>query len=144
MQLSSDIYRHNDNVKMLGLQKVVYLLYVKHSVISLSMSSIFHCITLLLPRLFNDAHIFIPTCAYQQWLQALDKVQSDDFQYACYLNCCLHIAKLLYSLTVLNYLDTEDLISSKTSLKYKQYIPTIISKQYMVIQSKGVKIQLDI
>ena len=58
----------------------------------------------------------------------------------CYLNCCLHIAKLLYSLTVLKYLVTDDLISSKTSLKYKQYIPIIIAKQYMVIQSQGVKI----
>ena len=59
---------------------------------------------------------------------------------ACYLNCCLHISKLLYSLTVLKYLDNDDLISSKTSLKYKQYIPIIIAKQYMVIQSQGVKI----
>ena len=58
----------------------------------------------------------------------------------CYLNCCLHIAKLLYSLTVLKYLDNDDLISSKTSLNYKQYIPIIIAKQYMVIQSQGVKI----
>ena len=59
-------------------------------------------------------------------------------------NCCLHIAKLLYSLTVLKYLDNEDLISSKPSLKYKQYIPIIIAKQYMVIQSQGVKIHLGI
>ena len=60
----------------------------------------------------------------------------------CYLNCCLHIAKLLHSLTVLKYLDNDDLISSssKTSLKYKQYITIIIAKQYMVIQSQGVKI----
>ena len=60
----------------------------------------------------------------------------------CYINCCLHIAKLLYALTVLKYLDNDDLISSssKTSLKYKQYIPIIIAKQYMVIQSQGVKI----
>ena len=58
----------------------------------------------------------------------------------CYLNCCLHIAKLLYSLTVQKYLDNDDLISSKTSLKYRQYIPIIIAKQYMVIQSQGVKI----
>ena len=57
---------------------------------------------------------------------------------------CLHIAKLLYSLIVLKYLDNEDLISSKTSLKYKQYIPTIIAKQYMVIQSQGAKIHLGI
>ena len=57
-----------------------------------------------------------------------------------YLICCLHIAKLLYSLTVLKYLDNDDLISSKTSFKYKQYIPIIIAKQYMVIQSQGVKI----
>ena len=57
-----------------------------------------------------------------------------------YLNCCLHIAKLLYSLTVLKYLDNDDLNSSKTSLKYKQYIPIIIAKQYMVIQSQGVEI----
>ena len=28
-------------------------------------------------RLFNKPHIFIPT-----WLKALDKVQSEDFQYA--------------------------------------------------------------
>ena len=58
----------------------------------------------------------------------------------CYLNCCLHIAKLLYSLTVLKYFDNDDLISSKTSLKYRQNIPIIIAKQYMVIQSQGVKI----
>ena len=58
----------------------------------------------------------------------------------CDLNCCLHNAKLLYSLTVVKYLDNDDLISSKTSLKYKQYIPIIIAKQYMVIQSQGVKI----
>ena len=57
----------------------------------------------------------------------------------CYLNCYLHIAKLLYSLTVLKYLDNDDLISSNTSLKYKQYIPIIIAKQYTVIQSQGVK-----
>ena len=50
------------------------------------------------------------------------------------------MAKLLYSLTVLKYLDNDDLITSKTSLKYKQYIPIIIAKQYMVIQSQGVKI----
>ena len=50
----------------------------------------------------------------------------------CFLNCCLHIAKLLYSLRVLKYLDT--------ALKYKQYIPIIIAKQYMVLQSQGVKI----
>ena len=47
---------------------------------------------------------------------------------------------MLHSLTVLKYLDNDDLISSKTSLKYKQYIPIIIAKQYMVIQSQGVKI----
>ena len=57
----------------------------------------------------------------------------------CYLNFCLYIAKLLYSLTVLKYLDNDDLISSKTSLNYKQYIPIIIAKQYTVIQSQGVK-----
>ena len=56
------------------------------------------------------------------------------------LNCCLHMSKLLYSLTVLKYFDSDDLISCKTSLKYKQDIPTIIAKQYMVIQSQGVKI----
>ena len=55
----------------------------------------------------------------------------------CYLNCCLHIAKLLYSLAVLKYLDNDNLISSKTLLKHKQYIPIIITKQYMVIQSQG-------
>ena len=49
-------------------------------------------------------------------------------------------AKLLYSLTVLKYLDNDDLISSKTSLKYKQYIPIIIALNNMVIQSQGVKI----
>ena len=58
----------------------------------------------------------------------------------CYLNYCLHIVKLLYSLTVLKYLDNDDLISSKTSLKYKQYILIIIAKQYMVLQSQDVKI----
>ena len=58
----------------------------------------------------------------------------------CYLNCCLRIAKLLHSLTVLKYLDNDDMISSKTLLKYKQYIPIIIAKQYMVKQSQGVKI----
>ena len=71
---------------------------------------------------------------------ALDKVQSEDFQYVCYLNCCLHIAKLLYSPTVLKYLDNDDLISRKTSLKHKQYTPIIIAKQYMVKQSEGIKI----
>ena len=34
--------------------------------------------------------------------------------------CCLHITKLLHSVTVLKYLDNNDLISSKTSLKNKQ------------------------
>ena len=72
----------------------------------------------------------------------LDKVQLEDFQYVYYLNCCLHIAKLLYSLTVLKYLDYDDLISSKTSLKYKQYIPIIIAIRYIVIQSQGVKTHL--
>ena len=72
--------------------------------------------------------------------KVLDKVQSEDFQYVCYLNCCLHIPKLLYSLTILKYLDNDDLISSKTSLKYKQYIPILICEQYMVIQSQGVKL----
>ena len=33
-------------------------------------------------RLFNKPHIFIPTCTYEQLLKALDKVQSEDFQYA--------------------------------------------------------------
>ena len=43
-------------------------------------------------------------------------------------------------------MDNDDLIISKTSLKYtgKQYIPIIIAKQYMVIQSQGVKIHLGI
>ena len=50
------------------------------------------------------------------------------------------MAKLLYSLTVLKYLDNDDLISSKTSLKYKQYLPITIIKHYIVIQSQGVKI----
>ena len=58
----------------------------------------------------------------------------------CYLNCCLHIVKLLYSLIVLKYLNNDDLTSSKTSLKYKRYIPIIIAEQYMVIQSQGVQI----
>ena len=39
------------------------------------------------------------------------------------------------------YLDNHDLISSKTSLKYKQYIPITIAKQYMVIESQGLKIR---
>ena len=55
-----------------------------------------------------------------------------------------YTANLLYSLTLLKYLDNEDLISSKTSLKYKQYIPIIIAKQYMVIQIQGLKIHLGI
>ena len=71
--------------------------------------------------------------------ETLDKVQSEDFQYECYLNSCLHIAKLLHSLTVLKYLDNNDLISSKTSFKYKQYIPIIIAKQHGYT-SQGVKI----
>ena len=68
-----------------------------------------------------------------------DKVQSEDFQYVYYLNCYL-----LYFLTVLKYFDNADLISSKTSLKYKQYIPIIIAKQHMVIQSRRVKLHLGI
>ena len=32
--------------------------------------------------LFNKPHIFILTFTYEQWLKALDKVQSEDFQYA--------------------------------------------------------------
>ena len=39
-------------------------------------------------------------------------------------------AKLLYSLIILKYLDNDALISSKTSLTYKKYIPLIIAKQY--------------
>ena len=49
-------------------------------------------------KLFNEPHIFlVSSCTYQH--KALDKVQLDDFQSVCYLNCCSHIAKLLYSLT---------------------------------------------
>ena len=40
------------------------------------------------------------------------------------------IAKLLYSLIILKYLDNDALISSETSLTYKKYIPIIIAKQY--------------
>ena len=55
------------------------------------------------------------------------------------MNCCLHIAKLLYSLRVLKYLDNNDLISCKTSLKHKQYIPINIAKQYMLYKVKRLK-----
>ena len=51
--------------------------------------------------------------------------------------CCLNIAKLLYSLTVLKYLDNDDFISSITSLKYKQYITIIIAKQYSYTKSRS-------
>ena len=87
MHLPSDIYRHTDSVKMLGLQKWYILLYEKHSVISLFRSfifSLYHFIVtkIQLVRLFNEPHIFIPTCTYEQWLKVLDKVQSENFQFA--------------------------------------------------------------
>ena len=85
MQLPSDIYRHTDNVKMLGLQKVIH-----------------------------------------------------------FIICKAFCHQSFYSLIVLKYLDNDDLIRSKTSLKYKQYKPIIVAKYYMVIQSQGVKIHLDI
>ena len=128
---------------MLGLQKLIYFIKYKafchQSVKDFFFIVTLHCYKNLAGKIIQrtpyfHSHMYLQTMTKGIRQSSVRRVS------VCYLNCCLHIAKLLYSLTVLKYLDNDDLISSKTSLKYKQYIPLIIAKQYMVIQSQGVKI----
>ena len=144
MLLPSDIYRHTDNVKMLGLQKVICFIICKAFCHQSVQEFCFFIVSLYGYQ--NSAGKVIQRTPYFHsylYLRTMTKGvrQSSVIRFSvCYLNCCLHIAKLLFTLTVLKYLDNDYLFSSKTSLKYKQYISIIIANQYMVIQSRGVKI----